>query len=325
MKDSFPWAEAWREEVKSLFKKSNSFSGALAGLIRLEGEFAPKVSEKLGDPLYQGLILSLLEAIREEKEFPELVRRRLKFAEANLPQARPAAAMGLHETKNVGAYCNTPLLAGAEADFDPLGLPFKEAIDWFQKKKVTSPERFKTLDFKARSRAFSVAKLQNKYVLEGIKDEIASALKDGKTFLDFKDAVDDLFDSYGLDRKNPWHLETVFQNNIQSAYNAGRLEQMEAQKDTRPFWQYVTIGFPSVRPGDGGVRPGHWQWDSKVFPADHPFWQVGYPPNGHKCRCTVVSLSRDEMETEGLEEFQGNWQNPQYAFPDKGFVGKPIV
>lgn len=297
MRESLPWAEAWEEEIKALFQKSFSFAAALAGLIRLR-ETGYRIQGRLAEPLYQGLLLSALEAIREEKEFPRLVRKRLFAGQ---------------ETRSYPVGAGIP-----EAEFDPLGLPFKEAIKWFQKKQVISPERFKFLDFRARSRAFSVARLQNEYVLEGMKEEINRALKEGMTFLDFKNGVDDLFDSYGLKRKNPWHLETVFQNNIQSAYNAGHLEQMEAQKDTRPFWQYFTAG-------DDKVRPGHFQWHLTIFPADHPFWDRGYPPNGHRCRCRVLSLSREEMEMEGLEEFRGDWQNPQHPFPDEGFAGKPAL
>lgn len=42
------------------------------------------------------------------------------------------------------------------------------------------------------------------------------------------------------------------------------------------------------------------QWDGKVYPVDHSFWDTHYPPNGWGCRCTICSLSDSDVEERGL-------------------------
>ena len=34
--------------------------------------------------------------------------------------------------------------------------------------------------------------------------------------------------------------------------------------------------------------------------ADDPIWDTWFPPNGFKCRCTVKTLSKRQMEQRGL-------------------------
>jgi SPP1 gp7 family putative phage head morphogenesis protein len=83
-------------------------------------------------------------------------------------------------------------------------------------------------------------------------------------------------------------------NNQQTAYSAGRYAKMQDVKKARPYWQFVTVG-------DDRVRPSHAILDGRVFEADHEFWAENYPPNGHKCRCGVRTLSARQVEQEGLE------------------------
>ena len=40
--------------------------------------------------------------------------------------------------------------------------------------------------------------------------------------------------------------------------------------------------------------------DGRVFRADDPIWDTWFPPNGFKCRCTVKTLSKRQMEQRGL-------------------------
>jgi hypothetical protein len=61
----------------------------------------------------------------------------------------------------------------------------------------------------------------------------------------------------------------------------------------RPFWRYVAVN-------DSRTRPAHRSWHNTLLPADHPWWETHYPPNGWNCRCRVVSMSAREMERDGL-------------------------
>lgn len=88
-------------------------------------------------------------------------------------------------------------------------------------------------------------------------------------------------------------LETIFQTNMQSAYMAGRYEEMLDQVDERPFWQYVAVL-------DSKTRPAHRTMHGRIFRYDDPGWRYFYPPNGYKCRCRVRNLSRRDMQRKKL-------------------------
>ena len=62
----------------------------------------------------------------------------------------------------------------------------------------------------------------------------------------------------------------------------------------RPYWRYNAVM-------DERTRPEHAAWNDKVLPADDPWWDTHYPPNGYNCRCTVVSMSEREVSRDGLK------------------------
>jgi len=55
-------------------------------------------------------------------------------------------------------------------------------------------------------------------------------------------------------------------------------------------------------------RPEHVAWHNTVLPADDPWWDTHYPPNGWGCKCGVVSLS--ERQVERLVERAKNTAHP---------------
>jgi len=114
--------------------------------------------------------------------------------------------------------------------------------------------------------------------------------------------------------RSPWRLETIFRNNVQTAFNAGRHRQMKANTARRPYWQYDALN-------DSRTRPEHAAQDGKVYPADHPYWDTWYPPNGHNCRCSVRALSEKDIERQGLKiETSEN-----FADPDPGWDRNPAA
>jgi hypothetical protein len=58
--------------------------------------------------------------------------------------------------------------------------------------------------------------------------------------------------------------------------------------------------------------------NNKVFPADHEFWSDNYPPNGHKCRCAVVTLSARQVEEQGLAVEEKIPGDSMYTDPKTG-------
>ena len=164
------------------------------------------------------------------------------------------------------------------------------AIAFWAWKTGMSYDAVQKLDAGARERAFFIAGLAERDAIQGVKDALAEALASGGTFRDFQADIADIIEAQGWrgDR-----IETIFRNNLQTAYSAGRYAKMQEVKEARPYWQYITVG-------DERVRPTHAILSDRVFPADHDFWIENYPPNGHRCRCGVRTLSARQVEKEGL-------------------------
>lgn len=124
---------------------------------------------------------------------------------------------------------------------------------------------------------------------------------------------------------NPWKCDNIFRTNMQTALNAGHYKSMtdETTMKLRPYWRYRTAG-------DGHVRESHAVMEGRVYRADDPIWDVWYPPNGFRCRCMVVSLSKKQVERMGLHVETEAPYDVDYStgeiltkFPDKGFSNNP--
>ncbi|MFH1036397.1 MAG: phage minor head protein [Pseudomonadota bacterium] len=191
-------------------------------------------------------------------------------------------------------------------------LHFKEAIDAFQGRLPLTPDQFARLGAEARAKAFTMAGVYREDMLAEVYGALNKALSEGTTFADFKRAAQDIWGQRGMAGPNPWHLQTVFQTNLQTSYQAGRYRQMSETVARRPYWQYMAVM-------DGRTRPSHAALHGQVWPAIHPVWNSIYPPNGFNCRCAVVSLSQDEMDEEGLTA----QQRPPDMQPDPGWDYNP--
>jgi len=190
------------------------------------------------------------------------------------------------------------------------------AIEFWKWKAAMSHEDMKKLDAGARERAFYVTALAEHDAVQAVKNALGEALENGETFQDFQERIADVIAEQGWrgDR-----IETIFRNNLQTAYSAGRYAKMQEVKQFRPYWQYITVG-------DERVRPSHAILHGMVFHADSEFWDENYPPNGHKCRCAVRTLSERQMEKEGLAMETGAPGDGMYTDPNTGMeyhVAKP--
>jgi len=182
----------------------------------------------------------------------------------------------------------------AELELKPL--PFEEAIEAFRGLLDLTPAEFYALAEEARAQAFTVSGVARMDILKDLHEAVQKALDEGETLAGFKNRVDDIFGSRGWaapEGFTPWRLETIFRTNVQTAYTTGRYKQMREQVDRFPFWEYDAVN-------DARTRPTHAALDGKVFPADHPFWDTWYPPNGYNCRCGVNAVDRRTADDEGL-------------------------
>ena len=186
-----------------------------------------------------------------------------------------------------------------------LDLPPKKAIEWLKTKKVTA-ENYRNLTESEIAKVYTIAKMTDLDMLQDIKSSLIAAAEQGKPFAAWKkDLLQHLANKGWLhpnghngkeiiDPKTgeifgtPRRLDVIYRTNMQSAYNAGQYQTYMADVDNRPYWQYDAVG-------DNRTRPAHAAMDGLVYRYDDPFWATFYPPNGYRCRCSVMALSERDM------------------------------
>jgi SPP1 gp7 family putative phage head morphogenesis protein len=183
--------------------------------------------------------------------------------------------------------------SGGVVDF--AASPFAEAVKHFASQKVVTKRAFERLAADAKRRAFTVAGLARKEMLNTAHDELTKALEAGDDLRTFSKALGARFESAGWTALNPSHVETVFRNATMKAYDAGRTEQMTqpAVLAARPFWQCMGVK-------DDRTRPTHAAAHGKVLAATDAFWSRSPLPWGHNCRCRKVSRSQADLDRLGL-------------------------
>jgi len=190
-------------------------------------------------------------------------------------------------------------------------LPFDEATSFFRKKVPITPKQYRQMTDEAKARAFTVSGITKLNIIEDIYHAMDRAISEKTLFSDFKKSVNQILEKRGWAGENPYRLDTVFRTNIQQAFQAGHYRQLMEVVESRPYWQYVAVM-------DGRTRPSHAAMNGKVLPADDPFWKRNFPPNGFNCRCTVVSVSKSEIERDNLTIEK---ELPDMA--DQGFLNNP--
>lgn len=199
-------------------------------------------------------------------------------------------------------------LAPAEAIAYMEGKGFVTTWDWKEQLVINSAQ------------VFTVAKAMSMDVLQDIRSEVEAALKNGTTFKDFQKNLEPRLRAKGWWGKgvdpvsgktvqlgSPHRLETIYQTNTQSAYQAGHWKRQEENKVNRPYLEYDAVG-------DAATRPSHLELSGVVKPVDDPFWSTYYPPNGYNCRCRVISLTPEQTNKKG-----GVTEGDPEVDPDNGF------
>ncbi|MBB5334728.1 phage head morphogenesis protein [Chryseobacterium koreense] len=141
-------------------------------------------------------------------------------------------------------------------------------------------------------------KLQNdSFIFSGLKThaqlmEAASLLRDenGKirSFDSFAHEFNKINENY-----NQNYLEAEYQFAVSSSQQAANWANLD--DSDRYYLQYRTAF-------DDRVRESHAAMHNTTLPKDDPFWSSYYPPNGWRCRCTVVEVRRTRYEMSDSEK-----------------------
>ena len=186
----------------------------------------------------------------------------------------------------------------------------KQALEFFRGKDLKIPA-FHHLDVfrKQHVAAFTVAKAMQGDILVDIQQAIDKALAEGKTFRKFAAEIAPTLQAKGwwgrqemVDPKtgetvevelgSPRRLKTIYRTNLRTARAAGAWDRIQRTKKTHPFLIY------ELGPSENH-RPEHVAWKGTMLPADDPWWDTHYGPNGWGCKCRARQISKAEADRLG--------------------------
>jgi len=144
-----------------------------------------------------------------------------------------------------------------------------------------------------KNQSFVVAHISQEKVLSRMREFLENSIESGMTYEEFARNTYTMFEATGTLPIKPFHLQTVYVQNSQNVYQAGKLAELREpeMQEMFPVWEYVTIG-------DGHVRPNHAAMHGFRAPSNDPVWNTWYPPNGYNCRCDVEPVSEAEIRRE---------------------------
>jgi SPP1 gp7 family putative phage head morphogenesis protein len=221
-------------------------------------------------PLNEPFLSSLSRHLIESMETADAIARSLILRKDEALSQR-ASASPVHAMIDASEWL-TLAQSAVRVSFD---LTPKEALDYIRYKSLT------------------IAGVESGQIRLDVQRKLEQALKDGLSLDEFKQQVDSIFDSYGVTRLQPLHLETVFRTNLFTAYSVGELDQVTSMADRFPMWRYSAIL-------DDRTRPTHRALNGNIY-------RVGegpVPPIDYNCRCTAIYLHISQ--TEGLAPL--DWQ-----------------
>ena len=183
--------------------------------------------------------------------------------------------------------------------------PFDAAIDFFRAKLNIPTATWKDLWKGMHARAFVTAGASKAELLVDMRGAIDKAISAGTTLAEFRADFDKIVARHGWQYKGGrnWRSRLIYETNLSTAYAAGHWREMNDPDvlTALPYLRYVASS--SIN-----RRPEHMAWYNIVLPADDPWWQSHYPPNGWGCKCGVVNHSAGQIDK--LREEEAGGPNP---------------
>lgn len=216
---------------------------------------------------------------------------------------------------NTRTAIQSPRFAEGASFTDALGferVPPANALRRLRNLTAYTRAAYDALAERYKMQAFTVAGLTDVRLLDQVQQIMIDVVDRGGTTKDFERAVSQMLSREGVAQLTRFHLDTVFNTNVFTAYSNGRFEQMRDPFVVKalPYWKYLTVG-------DDRVRPNHAAMDGFVARQDDPVWKRWYPPAGFNCRCTVVAI----LPREAPENADQPGLDRMPAEPDEGFGG----
>lgn len=174
-------------------------------------------------------------------------------------------------------------------------LPFREQIEFFRRKVKIPTASWTDIWQSQHDVAFVVAGAARDDLLNDLHQAVDGAISEGTTLAKFKKDFGAIVDKHGWRHTGgrDWRARVIYNTNLRTSYSAGRWQQIQAVKDTRPYVRY-RHSHAVVQP-----REMHLSWDGLVLSVDDPWLRTHAPTNGWGCQCFLESLSERNLEKLG--------------------------
>lgn len=173
--------------------------------------------------------------------------------------------------------------------------PFAEQVAFFRGKlgNLIRTESWLDVQKSAHDTGFMVAGAMKLDLLADLAGAVDQAISEGTGIEAFRKNFDQIVEKHGWSYKGEynWRTRTIYRTNMTSSYSAGRLVQLKSGSFTHWIYRHSDS---VARP-----RPLHVAWNGLTLPADDPWWNAHYPPNGWGCQCYVIGATRKTAERMG--------------------------
>lgn len=157
---------------------------------------------------------------------------------------------------------------------DPFNLPMSGAEKYWESKVAVSPAEYKVMSAAAKVQAFAAAEIAKSEELYTVQRAIQRAISQGTTLEDFKKDAAEVFARRGWDTDNPYRIDLIFRNNVQTAYAVGQWQEINTG-NLFPYVEYSSIN-------DNRRTPLCKRLDGMVWQRDDPALDTVAPLNHHQ-------------------------------------------
>lgn len=221
---------------------------------------------------------SLAQLIGESMALADLLgRKRLLMEFDRFDEPEPVV-----EETQIVALAETPVLPH---------IPFGEAVEDIVSREPRLAETWRVVsDVYKRVHAFTMAKSSELSLTKRIQAMIGEFLRGGTTPQQAAEQIT----QEGVTREiGGWthaYAETVFETNMNTAYNAGRAKQARDPGIRRvmPAFRFVSAKLTTT-------RENHESAHGLIAATDDAIWEGLYPPLGFRCKCSTRLMSKAEL------------------------------
>lgn len=124
-----------------------------------------------------------------------------------------------------------------------------------------------------KTNSIKISGVEQKELLDSIKQELEKAVNEGESFDEFKSNIDSLFDSAGITKLSSFHIQLVFRMNTAAAYSIGAAQKVSEMTD-----QFPLAYFSPIHDGRSRHLPLEGYYKTESIPL---------PPVDYNCRCGI--------------------------------------